>query len=53
MLFVLSKDKINFYDFADFFKGQGCKNALYLDGFVSRVYDSKNGWGFWSYQRNF
>jgi len=28
---------INFYDFAKYFKELGCKNALYLDGFVSRI----------------
>jgi|TARA_B110000285_G_C14913866_1_gene509272 uncharacterized protein YigE (DUF2233 family) len=37
-LFAISKRKINFYDFALFFKKQGCKNALYLDGFVSECY---------------
>ena len=42
LLFALSKEKINFYDLASFFKKQGCKNALYLDGFVSRIYDPKN-----------
>ncbi|EAS19153.1 periplasmic protein [Flavobacteria bacterium BBFL7] len=39
ILLAISKEKINFYDFATFFKNQGCKNALYLDGFVSRIYD--------------
>jgi uncharacterized protein YigE (DUF2233 family) len=43
LLFVRSKDKINFCDYVNLFKGQGCKNALYLDGFVSLVYDPKNG----------
>ncbi|MEA2029844.1 MAG: phosphodiester glycosidase family protein [Campylobacterota bacterium] len=38
LLFAISKERINFYDFASFFKKQGCKNALYLDGFVSRIY---------------
>ena len=38
LLFVMSKTGINFYDFADYFKKAGCKNALYLDGFVSRTY---------------
>lgn len=43
ILFAISKQKINFYDFATFFKNMGCKNALYLDGFVSRTYlPSKN-----------
>ena len=38
LLFAISKQKINFYNFANFFKHHGCKNALYLDGFVSRMY---------------
>lgn len=38
ILFAMSKEKINFYDFATFFKKNGCKNALYLDGFVSKTY---------------
>lgn len=43
LLFAISTKRINFYDFANFFKKNGCKNALYLDGFVSRVYlPSKN-----------
>ncbi|GAA0191963.1 phosphodiester glycosidase family protein [Fulvivirga kasyanovii] len=37
-LFAISRDKVNFFDFASFFKQKGCKNALYLDGFVSRIY---------------
>lgn len=43
LLFAMSKEKIDFYDFATFFKENGCKNALYLDGFVSKTYlPSKN-----------
>ncbi len=38
VLFGISKSEINFYEFATFFKENGCKNALYLDGFVSRTY---------------
>ena len=38
LLFAISSHKINFYNFATFFKQHGCKNALYLDGFVSRIY---------------
>lgn len=38
LLFVMSKKKVNFYDFATLFKQNGCKNALYLDGFVSKTY---------------
>jgi len=38
IVFAMSKEPINFYDFALYFKNLGCKNALYLDGFVSRTY---------------
>ncbi len=44
LLFAMSKEKINFYDFACFFKDKGCKNALYLDGFVSRTYLPSRYW---------
>jgi uncharacterized protein YigE (DUF2233 family) len=44
VVFVLSKEKINFYDFANYFKTLGCKNALYLDGLVSRAYIPKENW---------
>lgn len=44
ILFAMSKKEINFYDFADFFLKMGCKNALYLDGFVSRTYLPEKKW---------
>ncbi|OOQ58702.1 phosphodiester glycosidase family protein [Mucilaginibacter pedocola] len=44
VLFVLSKQPVNFYDLANYFKQQGCKNALYLDGFVSRAYLPGKNW---------
>ena len=44
IIFVMSKKEINFYDFATYFKDLGCKNALYLDGFVSRTYLPKENW---------
>ncbi len=44
ILFVMSKKEINFYEFAEYFKKKGCKNALYLDGFVSRAYCPKAKW---------
>ena len=34
VVFAMSKQPINFYDFAMYFKNNGCKTALYLDGFV-------------------
>jgi uncharacterized protein YigE (DUF2233 family) len=37
--FVISNDRVNFYDFAKFFQDHlGAKDALYLDGKVSRLY---------------
>lgn len=44
VVFVISKEEINFYDFAAYFKQMGCKNALYLDGFVSRTYLPEKKW---------
>ena len=44
VLFAMSKKRINFYDFATYFKNQGCANALYLDGFVSKVYLPSKDW---------
>lgn len=38
IVFSMSKEKVNFYDFAMHFKKMGCQNALYLDGFVSKMY---------------
>jgi uncharacterized protein YigE (DUF2233 family) len=44
IIFAMSKKEINFYDFANYFKSLGCKNALYLDGFVSRTYLPEQKW---------
>lgn len=44
LLFAMSKKKVTFYEFASFFKSKGCKNALYLDGFVSRTYLPSQNW---------
>lgn len=44
VVFAMSKTEINFYDFASYFLSLGCKNALYLDGFVSRTYLPKKNW---------
>jgi uncharacterized protein YigE (DUF2233 family) len=38
IVFAISRREVNFYDFAEYFKNLGCRNALYLDGFVSRMY---------------
>ena len=44
IVFAMSKTEINFYDFATYFQSLGCKNALYLDGFVSRTYLPEKHW---------
>jgi uncharacterized protein YigE (DUF2233 family) len=38
VIFAISREKVTLYDFATYFKEMGCRNALYLDGFVSRCY---------------
>lgn len=38
VVFAISKKRVNFYEFARHFKNLNCENALYLDGFVSRMY---------------
>lgn len=42
-LFVMSKGLVTFYEFAQFFKEMGCKNALYLDGAISQTYFPQEG----------
>lgn len=44
MLFAMSKKEVSLYDFAEYFKNKGCRNALYLDGFVSRTYYPAINW---------
>ena len=46
VLFAMSKKRINFYDFASFFKENGCENALYLDGAISQTYLPEKGYDF-------
>lgn len=38
VIFAISRQKVTLHDFASYFKSLGCRNALYLDGFVSRCY---------------
>ncbi len=39
LYFVISNNKVNFYQFAEFFKNQlGIENALYLDGSISSAF---------------
>lgn len=44
LLFAMSKQELSLYDFASYFKKNGCKNALYLDGLVSRTYLPEKNW---------
>jgi len=44
VIFVMSKEGINLFDFASYFQKLGCRNALYLDGFVSRTYLPEKNW---------
>lgn len=43
VLFAISQEPVNFHDFASWFKEQGCVNALYLDGFVSKAFIPEAG----------
>lgn len=39
VVFAISNQPVNFYDFSELFKNFfGCKNALYLDGAISKMY---------------
>jgi uncharacterized protein YigE (DUF2233 family) len=44
VVFAMSKKEITFYDFAKYFQSLGCKNALYFDGSVSRMYLPEKEW---------
>ena len=43
VIMAISKKEVTLYDFAKFFKEKGCQNALYLDGFVSRMHCPEKG----------
>lgn len=43
LLFVISREPVNFFDLATHFKAQGCTYALYFDGAVSRAYIPEEG----------
>lgn len=43
VVFAISREPINFHDFATWFQEQGCNNALYLDGAVSKAYIPEAG----------
>lgn len=42
-LFAISREPVNFHDFALFFQEKGCENALFLDGAISRTYMPSEG----------
>ncbi len=42
VIFAISSNEVNLYQFADFFIKKGCKNALYLDGYISKIYSPEN-----------
>ncbi|RSK31854.1 hypothetical protein EI290_13325 [Hymenobacter metallilatus] len=44
VVWVMSRQKVTFYELAQYFRQLGCRNALYLDGFVSRTYLPAQGW---------
>lgn len=44
VMFAMSKGKVTFHDLATLFKQNGCRDALYLDGFVSRIYLPSSDW---------
>lgn len=47
-LFVISEGKVNFYDFAHFFRDYlRCPNALFLDGSISSLYAPELGRADW------
>lgn len=43
VVFAISREPVNFHDFASWFIAQGCTNALYLDGSVSRAFIPNEG----------
>ncbi len=44
VLLAMSKQPITLYDFATYFKQEGCENALYLDGAISQTYLPSQDW---------
>lgn len=43
-VFIMSKEPVNFYDMASTFRELGCREALYLDGYVSRTCLPEKHW---------
>lgn len=44
VVFALSKAKVTFYQFATYFRRAGCRDALYLDGYISKAYWPDGKW---------
>lgn len=44
LVFIITRVPINLYRFAALFHEEGCINALYLDGYVSRAYLPSKNW---------
>jgi uncharacterized protein YigE (DUF2233 family) len=44
VIFAMSKKAVTLYEFAAYFRSQGCRNALYLDGLVSRTFLPQKNW---------
>lgn len=38
VVFAISNVEVTFYELAEYFRQRGCSSALYLDGYVSRMY---------------
>lgn len=38
IVFAISRREVSFYEFARYFQESNCREALYLDGFVSKMY---------------
>ena len=43
VVFAMTREPMNFHAFARFFQEQGCTDALYLDGVISRAYMPTQG----------
>ncbi len=43
LVFIISNERVNFFEFASEFLNRGCSDALYLDGFVSKMYAPEIG----------
>jgi uncharacterized protein YigE (DUF2233 family) len=44
VIFVLTSTDVSFYEFMNYFKRLGCKDALFFDGGISRAYLPEKNW---------